>query len=114
MIAQLDESAPARLAKALNALGCRTLRFPNAWKGLKNGELLARLVGNGATCLITFDKNLRYQQPITESGVAVVVLPRQRYEDLLPLVSRIAEAVETLVPGQVATIALDGNITTSP
>jgi hypothetical protein len=108
VIAQLDESAPARLAKALNAVGCRALRFPNDRKGLKNGELLARLRSNGVSCLITCDKNLQYQQNMADSGLALVVLPRQRFDDLLPLLNKIVAVVGTSLPGQVISIELDG------
>jgi hypothetical protein len=114
VIATLDESVPSRLAKALNAEGCRALRFPNAWKGLKNGDLLARLRASGVRCLITCDKNLQYQQSVADSGVALVVLPRQRFDDLLLFVKTIATVVNDAVPGQVIAIGLDGAVTKVP
>ena len=108
MTAQLDESVPVRLAKSLAAVGCRALRFPNEWKGLKNGELLARLRDSGSSCLITCDKNLQHQQTIVSSGLALVVLPRQRFEDLAPLAGAIAMAVEQAKPGEVVVISING------
>lgn len=100
-----------RLAEALNGAGCRVLRFPNDWKGLKNGELLARLRSSIASCLVTCDKNLQYQQSIADSGLALVVLPRQRFDDLLPLVGAIATAISQSEPGTVAMIGSDGAAT---
>jgi hypothetical protein len=108
VIAQLDESVPVRLAKALAAVGCRVLRFPNEWKGLKNGELLARVRSAGCDCLVTCDKNIRYQQTISLSGLALVVLPRQRFEDVAPLAGAIATAVEQARPGDIVSISIDG------
>jgi hypothetical protein len=110
VIVQLDESAPARLANALNAAGVRTLRFPNEWKGLKNGELLARLRETGLTCLVTCDKNLRYQQTIAASKVALLVLPRQRFPDLQPYLEVIAAAARDAVPGETIILGDDGTV----
>lgn len=110
MIAQLDESVPARLAKALAAKGYRVLRFPNDWKGLKNGALLAKLRDQGRACLVTCDKNLEYQQSIASTGIALVVLPRQRFGDLAPLVESIALAIGSASPGEALLVGLDGNI----
>jgi hypothetical protein len=108
--AQLDESVPVRLAKALAVVGCRVLRFPNDWKGLKNGELLARVRSAGCSCLVTCDKNIRYQQTTSLSGLALVVLPRQRFEDVAPLASAIAMAVEQAQPGEVIAISTEGKL----
>ena len=110
MTVQLDESVPARLAKLLNAAGVRTLRFPNEWKGLKNGELLARLRQSGFTCLVTCDKNLHYQQSISALNLALVVLPRQRFLDLQPLLDVIAGAAQDAKPGETVIIAEDGKV----
>lgn len=110
MTVQLDESVPARLANSLNAVGVRTLRFPNEWKGSKNGELLARLRQSGFTCLVTCDKNLHYQQTISALNLAVVVLPRQRFLDLQPLLSVIAKAAEDAKPGETIVVADDGTV----
>jgi hypothetical protein len=114
VIVQLDESVPVRLSKALASVGCRVLKFPNKWKGLKNGELLARLRQNGSSCLVTCDKNLQFQQAIAKSGLAIAVLPRQRFGDLMPLVRAIAAAIRAATPGDVLTIASDGRFSTEP
>jgi len=106
--AQLDESVPARLAKTLAASGCRVLRFPNAWKGLKNGALLDLLKRQGISCLITCDKNMRYQQSISASGIALIVLPRQRFAELAPLAASIGQAVLAAKSGQTILVSLDG------
>ncbi|MBS3648417.1 hypothetical protein KEU06_07215 [Pseudaminobacter sp. 19-2017] len=110
MIAQLDESVPTRLGRALAAIGCRAIRFPNEWKGLKNGRLLNKLNESGIECLVTCDRNLQYQQNLERYGIALVVLPRQRFEDLLPLLGEIASAIANIRPGQVVVIADQGKV----
>jgi hypothetical protein len=106
----LDESVPVRLAKALAALGCDASPFPKDWKGLKNGELLRRLRERGIGCLISCDKNLRYQQTIGTSGISLVVLPSQRFGDLAPFVPVIVEAASRARPGVVLIVNLDATI----
>jgi len=108
--AQLDESVPVRLAKALAAVGCRVLRFPNEWKGLKNDDLLARVRSAGCSCLVTCDKNIQYQQTISLSGLALVILPCQRFEDIAPLAGAIAMAVEQAQPGEIVAISINGKL----
>lgn len=104
MTALLDEGVPIRLARALAEVGCRVLRFPNEWKGLKNGKLVERLVETRTRCLVTCDKNFHHQQNIARHGVSLVVLPRQRFEDLLPLLDEIAAAIERVEAGQVIAV----------
>ena len=110
MTAYVDESVPVRLIRSLAAVGCRALRFPNNWKGLKNGELLRRLEDQGVSCLITCDKNMRHQQTISATGIALIVLPRQRFGDLAPIVARIAEAVKMAHPGEILLVSHDGAV----
>jgi len=106
--AYLDESVPVRLARALAVWNCRVEPFPTGWKGLKNGELLRRLREEGVTCLITCDKNPRYQQSVAQSGVGLVVLPRQRFGDLEPLLERIAAATTSAKAGTVQIVSIHG------
>lgn len=110
MTVQLDESVPVRLAQALAGYGCRVRRFPEDWKGLKNGALLARLRDNGIVGLVTCDKNLQHQQTISTSGLALVVLPYQRFGDLQPLLGAISNAIKQAKPGTVVEIGRDGTI----
>lgn len=110
MIVQLDESVPARVATALARHGCRALRFPNDWKGLKNGELLVRLRSSGVDCLVTCDKNIQHQQSIARSGIALIVLPRQRFADLGHLLPSIAQVAASANPGQTISIGFDGTV----
>ncbi len=44
------------------------------WSGLKNGMLLKRAVQENFDILLTIDKNISYQQNISQYNIAVVVL----------------------------------------
>lgn len=44
------------------------------WNGTKNGELLKRMISEKFDVLITFDKNLQYQQNFSKYSLPVLVL----------------------------------------
>ena len=44
------------------------------WNGKSNGELLSLLLANGFEALLTFDKNLQYQQNFKKYTIPVLVL----------------------------------------
>jgi hypothetical protein len=90
----LDEGVPRRVADLLRQAGHDVSNFPNEWKGLKNGQLLDRLEQAGFQCLLTCDRSLRHQQTLSKRQVGVVVLPYQRFDDLLPVAPAILSAIK--------------------
>jgi hypothetical protein len=99
--AVIDEGVPRDLARILRQHGCDVSAFPNSWKGTKNGQLLAMVRDGGFGALLTCDRNLRHQQTIETTGLALVVLPAQKLSELLHEVPRIARALEAASPGTV-------------
>jgi predicted nuclease of predicted toxin-antitoxin system len=94
----LDECLPRRLKRTLSGHEVRTV--PEAgWAGKKNGELL-RLASGVFDAFVTIDQNLRYQQNLQGTSVAVIVLEcrTSRFDDLLPLVPRLIEALGGTLP----------------
>jgi hypothetical protein len=85
----LDECVPRRLSGFLS--GHETKTVPDAgWAGIKNGELLKRVVGL-FDVLITVDRNLAFQQNPSSLPVPVIVIhaASNRLRDLQPLVPRL-------------------------
>jgi predicted nuclease of predicted toxin-antitoxin system len=89
----LDESLPRRLK----------YEFPDeevvtvpemGWAGKSNGDLLALARGH-FDVFLTADQNLEYQQRLSASDVAIVILaaPSNRYEDLKSLVPRVLDVL---------------------
>jgi hypothetical protein len=76
------------------------------WSGKKNGELLQLMSREGFTTLLTTDQNLRYQQNLQQTGVAIVVLVARsnRLPDLVPLIPDVRSIIDTLAPGDVLEI----------
>lgn len=94
----LDESVPARLARALPGHEVRTV-VAIGWSGVKNGRLLA-LAADGFDAFVTVDKNLPYPQNLAALPVAVVVLdaPSNELQALLPLVPALEAQLSALEP----------------
>lgn len=69
----LDECTPAVVKKRLPHREINTVQ-EMGWSGVKNGELLSALEGQ-FDIFITTDKNLRYQQNLTNRGFAILLLP---------------------------------------
>ncbi len=98
----LDECAPRPLKRELADYEIRTV-VEMGWSGKKNGELLLLMSQEGFTILLTTDQNLRYQQNLKQTGVAVIVLvaPSNRLPDLLPLISEARNVLNAIAPGEV-------------
>ncbi len=71
------------------------------WTLLENGELIAQAEANNFAALITVDKNLRYQQNISNRKISVVILNTKRitYPHISPLAGKVLLALQSMVPG---------------
>lgn len=79
----LDENLPKRLKMDFVAHEVFTVR-DKGWNGIRNGELLKRMLAGGFHALLTFDKNLQHQQNFSRYTLAVFVLnaPINTYTEL--------------------------------
>ena len=105
----LDESAPKRLAQAVRSRGYDVFASPEARKGAGNGQLLARIESSIPGCLLTCDKSLRFQQTIGRRRLALVVLPKQRFEDLQPFPDEIGRVLRQVRLGEAAMVNAPSN-----
>jgi len=69
----LDENLPKRLKLDFTQHEIFTVR-DKGWNGIKNGQLLKLLLENDFDALLTFDKNLSYQQNFSRYTITVFVL----------------------------------------
>jgi hypothetical protein len=69
----LDENLPKRLKEILPPHKVHTVR-DCGWNGVKNGELLRLMLSENFDALITFDRNLKYQQNFKKYSIPVIVL----------------------------------------
>ena len=96
----LDECVTRFLKRDLGAHDVKTVAEAGL-RGLKNGALLAA-ASTTFDVLITVDRNLPFQQNITNLPIAILILVSSgtTYPDLKPLVPEILEAVRTMKPGE--------------
>ena len=74
------------------------------WDGLKNGELLIAAEGAGFQVLVTTDKNIRYQQNLTDRTIAILVLGNPRWPVLQHHTHLVVDAVNAATPGSYAEV----------
>jgi hypothetical protein len=99
ILAQLDESVPRQLARALEAHGIQARPFPESWKGLSNGHLLDRIEAEGVHVFITCDGHMSSQQSLAKRSFAVVTIPTNRRRIVIANVAGIADLARHAAPG---------------
>ena len=101
----LDESGTRKLRQHLRRNHVVLTTSNVGWNGIRNGQLLA-LAKDKFDVLLTSDQKIPFQQHITNSDVAVVVLAAKTNDikDYLPLVPAILETLEIIQRGQVVRI----------
>lgn len=100
----LDECIDRRLAKDIE--GHEVVTVPQAgWAGIQNGELLRR-AEEQFDVFVTVDRNLSFQQHLSQFRIAVIVLQAStnRLKDLRPLVPELQCIVLTAPKGQVTRV----------
>ena len=68
------------------------------WDTLENGTLLAAAEPH-FDVMITWDRNIRYQQNLSGRRIALIVLPTNSLPLVIQLAPKIAAALEGLQPG---------------
>lgn len=101
----LDESLPHDLVPELIGHEVHTVQG-RGWAGTKNGALLA-LAEAEFDVLITGDRNLPHQQNLAAFDIRVIILaaPRNRLEEIRPLLPRLLKAIESAKPREAMWVA---------
>ena len=88
----LDENLPKRLKLDFPEHEIFTVHDMQ-WDGIKNGPLLKLLLENSFSALLTYDKNLQYQQNFLKYTITVFVLTARinQYNELTKLTPKIKE-----------------------
>jgi len=84
------------------------------WRGLKDREILEKAENHPFNIFITADKNLPYQQNLTNSILTVVILNTRSTNPnyLVPLMIKLSELVPSLSKG-IVFVDDDGNLSNS-
>jgi hypothetical protein len=100
-----DNNVPRGLARALHVHTIVESR-ERGWHLLKNGDLLKAAEDAGFHVFITSDKNIRYQQNLTERKLALVVLSQGRWRLVRQRLDAIAAAVQAATAGSYAEVEI--------
>lgn len=92
-----DENIPWPLSRYLPAHEVSSVQR-QGWAGVQNGDLLSKSEGR-FDVLILADKNLRYQQNLSERSISLIELPTNRWPQLQDLIPRLLEALQNIQPG---------------
>jgi hypothetical protein len=97
----LDENLPKRLKEVFPEHSVFTVR-DKGWNGIKNGELLKLMMADKFDALLTFDRNMRFQQNFKKFSIPVLVLnaPDNSFITLSKLTLKISKTLQSkLEPG---------------
>ena len=97
----LDECVDRRLVREISGHDVKTVP-QMGWAGIKNGDLLI-LVEKEFEVFVTVDRNISFQQNLTNYNVAVIVLRAHtnRLRDLRPLVPELLTTLPSAKRGDV-------------
>jgi hypothetical protein len=93
-----DNGTPRGVASALLGHVVEEARS-HGWDTLRNGELLDAAEAAGFEVFVTTDRNIRYQQNLTNRKIAIVVLGKARWRLIRANLPEIAAAVDAAMPG---------------
>lgn len=104
----LDENLPKKLKIDYTDYEVFTVR-DKGWNGIKNGELLKRILADGIDVLLTVDKNMRYQQNFDKYPVTVLVLSTydNSYDSLTQFTAQVKSLLnQAVLPAGVTIVQL--------
>jgi hypothetical protein len=93
-----DNGVPRGIAKELQHHDVREARA-EGWDRLRNGELLDAAEALGFEVFLTTDRNIVYQQELTNRKIAIVVLGKARWRLIKLAMRAIVAAIEAATPG---------------
>jgi predicted nuclease of predicted toxin-antitoxin system len=101
----LDENLPKKLTYDLLEHEVFTVREMQ-WNGKKNGELLALMKQQQFDILLTFDKNMQYQQNFSQYTLSIILLQARSnsYATLKMLMPFVRSALQRQLPSGVTVI----------
>lgn len=100
-----DENVPLPLRSYFKGHSVSTVQ-QQGWAGVENGKII-QLVDGKFDVLLLADKNLRYQQNLTERRIALVELPTNRWPIVKCHAEVIVAAVESALPASYTVLSFE-------
>ncbi len=98
MLILFDHGVPRGIARALQAHTIKEVRA-QGWDTLSNGDLLEAAENAAFDVLLTTDTNLPHQQNLGGRKLAIVIISKNRWSLVRPMMQQIADAVNAATPG---------------
>jgi hypothetical protein len=98
MLVLFNHGTPRGIARALQGHTVKEARA-QGWDTLSNGELLKVAEDAGFDVLLTTESNLPHQQNLEGRKLATVILSKNRWSLLRPVMQQITNAVNAAKPG---------------
>jgi predicted nucleotidyltransferase len=93
-----DQGVPVPLRNAFAGIARVETVYELGWSTIENGALILR-AQSSFDAFVTTDKNLRYQQNLTDRTLTIVVLPTTQWPKLRERADEIAKVVVALQAG---------------
>ncbi len=107
MLILFDHGTPRGISRALEGHIVREARS-QGWDTLSNGALLKAAEEAGFDVLLTTDTNLPHQQNLVGRKLAIVILSKNRWNLVRPMMQQIANTVNAARPGTCALVDIPG------
>ena len=108
MLVLFDHGTPRGLARALEGHTVKEARA-QGWDTLSNGDLLNAAEKAGFDVLLTTDTNLPHQQNLQGRKLAIVILSKNRWSLVRPMMKQIADAVSVAKPGRCTVVEISSS-----
>lgn len=106
--ALVDEVVPVDLVPVLSDQQIVVDTFPESWRSLSDGAVIAKAVGQGYAWLITCDKRMAFQQNLSGGPISVLVLPTPRVPEVERIQRNVRAVLRKPVPGHFVILDADG------
>ncbi|WP_346293164.1 hypothetical protein [Sphaerothrix gracilis] len=101
-----DQGTPVPLRRYLTSHTVDTA-YERGWGKLSNGNLLTKAEQEGYELLITTDRNLRYEQNLTNCKIAIAVLMSTSWPRIKQQTVRIQAVIDAIQPGSYQEITIE-------
>ena len=103
-----DQGTPVPLRQYLTGHSVTTA-YEEGWSNLSNGDLLKFAEDNGYQLLVTTDRNLRYQQNLSDRQIVIVVLLSTSWSKIRTQVDEVASIIDRIAVGDYMEISIRMN-----
>ena len=100
-----DQGTPVPLRKYLTEHSVTTA-YEEGWSNLSNGDLLKSAEGKGYQIFVTTDRNLRYQQNLSDRQIAIVVLLSTSWPKIRTQTNKVCDVINEIKLGDYAEISI--------